>query len=546
MTKPFKKTGFYLLSILLIVALVLAGCSSNNSGVNQSSTGSSSGGQSLGGGSQSEGGSSEEDRYGGELNLIVNRSLTTLGYPAGIRTQEDIMVSFTALEALGRHDETGNTVPHLAKGWDIDADNLKITVQLNEGIKFHDGTVFDAEAAKWNLEDFKAFGRAEAAAIESIEVTGPYEFVIHLNTWDNSIIDQLFPFATMISPTAFEQNGGRDWATSNPVGTGPFKMVRWEKDVAVEYERNENYWKPGLPYLDKVIWHQIADPSSAEAAMIAGGYQMYYNTSPRVANSLASHQFDVMVQKNGMGAPGLSLAPSSADPNSPLSKKEVRKAISYAIDRQAIVDAIFFGYHIPTDQWSVPDGWAYATDAEKHEYNPEKAKQLLAEAGYPNGFTTQIIYQTNPDNTQVFTAVQGYLADVGIKVELVPVENAKWQELSLKPGVWDGLLHSTFRMDNDIAFNFIRNLSKNGTHYGQTAFPEELEPLIVESRTVKTFEEKTRLVRQLNKEAFGEHAVNIAMYVNGTTSVKDPKVQDDGFHLYYSSVWTPEQTWIKK
>ena len=552
-----RYSRWFALSLVLILAvgLVLAGCSrggqdnsSSGGSTPSSSTPSGSAPAAPSGGSGSQGdsqGSAQDNRYGGTLKIVLSNPLADLGNPWIIRSVQDSVVASTALETLGKHDETGATIPHLAKSWHVDADNLTVTVQLQEGVKFHDGTDFDAEAVKWNLLMFRDKGRAEGAPIGDIEVTGKYSLVIKLNRWANSFVDQLFPFALMASPTAFEKNGGEGWMANNPVGTGPFKFSRWEKDVIVEFVKNEDYWQEGKPYLDKIEWHLFADSTTAESAMSTGQYDIYFNASSTTANAL-KNQFNVVILENGMGAVGTSMAPDSKKSSSPLSNVLVRKAISYAVDRQAIVDSLSYGYNIASDQWSVPGSWAYNDKVEVYTYNPEKAKQLLSEAGYANGFETTITYPVSQDLTNIYTAVQGYLADVGIRLNLVPVDNAKWQEMTATGGDWNGLLHSTFRVDNEVVFNMIRNLSKNGTHYRQTALPEDIEDLIAKANSAKSLEEKKEIIVQLNGEIFGREQASIPLYIAAPITLKSAKAHDDGLHRTYQSTWTPENAWKEK
>lgn len=210
------------------------------------------------------------------------------------------------------------------------------------------------------------------------------------------------------------------------------------------------------------------------------------------------------------------------------------------------MESVYFGYGIPTDQWSIPGSWSYNSSIEGTPYDKEKARQLLAEAGYPNGFKTKIIYPPYPNFTELFTAVQAFLADVGIEAELVLVDFAKYFEMTSSTGTWDGLIYLSFRVDNDMVFNMTRNLSSRGNFYSRIAFPEQLEPLLDETRRAKTFEEKQASVQHLAAEVFGEHRVTIPLFVEPAITAKSPKVHDDGFRTTYNSEWTPERAWKEK
>lgn len=134
-----------------------------------------------------------------------------------MKTYQEYVISLTALESLGRYNEAGQMEPWLAEDWEIDPTAKTITVKLKKGIKFHDGTDFNAEAVKWNMDEFLNYGRSEARDLESTDVIDEYTVRLNLKTWNSSILEALFYFVLMTSPTAFEENG-KDWAINNPVG----------------------------------------------------------------------------------------------------------------------------------------------------------------------------------------------------------------------------------------------------------------------------------------------------------------------------------------
>ncbi|MFS0776933.1 ABC transporter substrate-binding protein [Neobacillus sp. 3P2-tot-E-2] len=487
---------------------------------------------------------SEEAKSGGTLKVIVGSNINNIGDQPDIRSVTDFMVSNSAYETLGRYNEKGEMEPFLAEKWESDPSAKAISVVLKKGIQFHDGTEFNAEAVKWNLEHYRDGGRVEAKDIQSIDLIDNHTVKINLAQWNNSFIDNLFNFAGMMSPTAYEKNG-KEGIQDNPVGTGPFTFESWDKGVSVKYKKNENYWQEGKPYLDAVEWTFMEDPMTAQASMQTGDYDVYVNTSAQVAKDLSS-TLEVVKLESGMGAAGTSLAPDSDDPNSPFNDVRVRQAVGYAIDKKAITDTIFHGFSVPADQWSVPGAPTYNSNLKGTPFNPKKAKQLLEEAGYANGFKTKITFSSNPENMQMYTAIQGYLKNIGIDAELNPVDTAKWQEMSAKGGDWEGLIHSTFRVDNDLVFNLNRNMSSKGTHYLKTLFPEELEKVIEEASALPTFEEKMKISLELQSKVFDENLVSIPIRVSMNTMVKAPNVQDDGFGKTYLSNWKPEEAWKKK
>ena len=141
----------------------------------------------------------------------------------------------------------------MAKGCTEDRENRTLTIELRSGIRFHDGTEFNAEAVKWNLDQQISHEAAGTSRIEEIVAEDSLTVKIFLKEWDNTLQDNLcMGLGLMISPTAFEKNGGAWWARRNPIGTGPFVLTGWQRSKKLVYEKNENYWQKGLPLLDGI------------------------------------------------------------------------------------------------------------------------------------------------------------------------------------------------------------------------------------------------------------------------------------------------------
>lgn len=484
------------------------------------------------------------DEYGGTLKVVFGESMVNIGLPPLIRSRGDSLVTKAVYETLGRFNENGEVVPWLAESWEGDPSSNTIKIVLKQGIQFHDGTDFNAEAVKWNIELFRDKGRVEASAIESIDVVDNYSLQLNLSRWDNSIYDNLFAFNQMASPTAYEENG-EEWLQDNPVGTGPFLFKEWIRDEKVVFERNPNYWVEGLPYLDAVEFYTITEPATAEAAMLGGEFDLYLLTSPLITNNLAN-SFMIEALENGMGAIGLSLAPDSEDASSPLADVDVRKAISYAIDREAIVDAVYYGYAEPVHQWAVQRANGFNPEVVGTPYDPDKAKELLDKAGYGNGFDLTISFANTPDLNQTYTAVQGFLAEVGINVHLNAVQAQQWQEMTSSEGDWEGLINSVFRISNDMIFDFNRSLAANSSHYRKTNLSEEAEALLAEAKTITNAEEYIALSQRLQKVIFDDHQASIPLVVTKMTLAQNGKVNDHGFLKTQLTEWTPETVYLTK
>ncbi len=272
-------------------------------------------------------------KYGGILRIATGLDVNVLGNPAGMLTVQDFVISKTCIESLARYDEKGLMVPWLAEGWTTDAKAKTITLRLKKGIKFHDGTDFNAAACKWNIEKFINAKRSELPPVTSIDLVDSQTLRINLVNWDNTAIIGMGYFAgPMISPTAWQKAGATDqerddWVTKNPVGTGPFQFVRWQRDVKQVYKKFDGYWQKGKPYLDGIEWNLIKDPVVLEASFRAKEQDILYLLTPIIARGLKASGFNITELKTGLGLLMLGIMPNSAMPDSPFANLKARQAI---------------------------------------------------------------------------------------------------------------------------------------------------------------------------------------------------------------------------
>ena len=489
----------------------------------------------------------EPQKEGGVLKLGIALKPTVLGYAAEMRTYQEFLIGSTALEPLGRHDETGQMQPWLAESWESDADAKTVTVKLKRGIKFHDGTDFNAEAVKWNMDEFLNYGRAEAKDLESTDVIDEYTVRLNLVNWNSSLMDALFYFVLMTSPTAFEKND-KDWAANNPIGTGPFKFDSWDRDVSVKFTKFEDYWQEGKPYLDAVEWHLIADAMTAMASFRAKEVDALVNLEPGIARQIEGTGAEIKKLETGLGAMAIGFAGDSINSNSPFSDVRVRKALSFAVDSEEITESILYGYAVATNQWGVPGSWSYNPAVEKYAYNPEKAKQLLAEAGYPDGFKTKLTTLNSPMEVQIMTAVQGYLAEVGIDAQMELVDTAHYREITnVASDPWDGLMLYRGRGDADVVTYMPRNFSSKGLlMVNGLITTDKIDKLLVDAAAASDFETVRKIAFELQKEIYEEQCIITPLFVLTMPVAKYPNLHDEGFNKAQASLWTPESAWIEK
>ena len=365
-------------------------------------------------------------------------------------------------------------MPWLANEWKNDATAKTITVTLKKGIKFHDGTVFDANAVKFNWDQAILQKRAELANLKSVDVVDDNTVRANLAQWDNTIVKSLLiSYGRMCSPTAFQKNGGEEWALTHPVGTGPFKFVSFQRDVKIEYEKNPDYWQAGKPYLDGIQIIMYADPTTRLLSLRGGELDMAEIYPQDVKEIQALGKFTILKLNSGIGSALTSLMADSGHADSPFSKLQVRQAMSYAVNTKAIVDSIYYGQYLTTNQWGMPGSPVFNPNVKGYPYDPAKAKQLLADAGYPNGFKYKYMFQSEYANEA--TAVQGFLKAVGIDVDLEPITQGRWSTAAQQG--WNGaIMRAVNRIDSDMMGQFPKTMSSKPGLYGISMFvPPEMD-----------------------------------------------------------------------
>jgi len=324
-------------------------------------------------------------------------------------------------QGLTRIDSRGETQPGLAKSWDISPDGLTYTFHLQTGVKFHDGTPMTADDVKFSLDRARAPDSTTAqpqlfAAIQSVDVIDPATVKVTLKHPDGDFLYNMgWGDAVIVSPKSAKTDA------TKPIGTGPFKFVDWVKGDHIDLVKNPDYW--GTPAkLDKVTFKFIADPTAATSALLAGDIDAFpeFPAPESLAQIKADPRFTVLVgSTEGETVMAMNLG------HKPLDNILVRKAIAHAIDRKAIIDGAQYGYGTPIGTFFPPSNPAYVDLTSLSNYEPDKSKELLKQAGVSNLTLTLKLpppaYARNSGQI-----IQQELANVGINVKIVNVEWAQW------------------------------------------------------------------------------------------------------------------------
>ena len=474
--------------------------------------------------------------YGGILTeTFIMGGAATFGFPPAQMSERYYNYCF---EPLIRENYDGTLEPLLATKWDLSSDLLSLTLTLRKGVKFHDGSDFNAAVAKWNLEQQKANKKAITKFFNSIDIIDDYTIRINFSKYQNNILGNLASVVgLMTSKEAFEKNG-LDWCQAHPIGTGPFKFTSYERDVGMKWEKFSGYWQTGRPYLDGIQMLWIADPMTQQAAMLQGTVQiMYGGGGSSVYRDLQKQGFNIVFRP----ADALSLWPDSVNPDTPFAKAEVRQALSYAIDREALVKIAEGGF--PTAAYQLPPKFAkaYDPDYKGNLYDPAKAKQLLVDAGYPEGFKTTLASPFT--QRDVMVALQGFLQKVGITTEINQITMGQYIELSTK-GWRNTLLVTPITHYVNWASGLQTALSSTAVNLVSVKRPEGFDKLLEEA--LATSQEDINKTRQALR-LLEEPAYVVPLYSAGTMWCYSPKVHDIGYTELGNSLFrTPDKAWLSK
>ena len=385
---------------------------------------------------------------GGKFVMVRNTGITEVGAPMDLKSgpgASTFPLWAPIAETLFIVDAADRIVPLLAESVEVAVDGLSVTLKLRKGVKFHDGTDFNAEAVKYNLETViaaKVAGSAPLNNIASYDIIDANTIKINLKTFDASFLMSLAQsgVAVMISPTALAkpttpENAGKD----HLVGTGPFLFDSWSLNQYIRMKRNPNYWQPGKPYLDEIEIRNMPDYTTSVMAFKAGEVDMVESIDPAQYNQLKQEGYTVDVPR-GL-AFVFSFRTANADPSSPFSKKEVREALWYAVDRENLVLGLGKGtYNVANQLASPQQGW-YIKGYPSRPYDPVKAKELLAQAGYPNGFKTTLHGDVRGRQDDL-VALQNYFGAIGIECTLDVADVARSSTFATDG--FDGILQSGF------------------------------------------------------------------------------------------------------
>ncbi|MBI2303321.1 MAG: ABC transporter substrate-binding protein [Chloroflexi bacterium] len=487
--------------------------------------------------------------YGG---TIVHPISTNMGFDPGITVGSgyDMVLIYHVYNSLLHTSQGGLLEPELATSWEI-PDLTTIVFKLRpDKIKFHDGADFNAQAVKVNFDriiapGFKATQAVEVANnLKSTDAVDERTVKLTLKSPYPPILDRLTGMSGGItSPnTATKYNND---LRQKGVGTGPFVAKEWVMDDHVTVEKFPDYWEKGLPYVDKVTWRNTPDPIVSQTMLRTGEAQFILDVPTKDVPSLKQDPNIVVVNISGPGAKRKVLHLNMM--KEPFSKKAARQALAYAIDRQAVSSAVYGGLLPPADDPFPTASWAHDPTIKNYPYDPQKAKEKLVEAGYPNGFEFKAVTApVRPDEVQASEVIQNMLAKVGIKMSLLVVENPKkmdiWKEDTKE---FDAIGVVGAGSAQDPIYLLEKYYTRKGDYANiKVPFPE-VEDLIDKAKQTYKLEEQKPLLqkaaRLLTEEVWAEYGIVYETII--VAHRKELKNYAHGPHPFYARF---RKVWLSK
>jgi ABC-type transport system substrate-binding protein len=360
----------------------------------------------------------ERPKFGGTLIFAAGGDILTMD-PQFIHEIPSFRSAMHIHETLVKRDLNMETIPGLAESWTTSADLLTWTFKLRKGIKFQDGTPFNADSVKYTFDrlrnpEIASPRKSSLDMVKNVNVVDEYTVALTTAKPFAPLLAQLTSYNLAIMSPASATKWGKKYA-QNPSGTGPYKLDSWAPGDQLVLTRNENYWGE-KPYLDRIVFKVLPEDSTRVMALLSGGIDVAAAVPPMLIKKLEQSKDTKMLKQMGFRTVFLGMNNNIK----PFNDVRVRKAVAHAVNLEAINNSVLSGIVTTGGGLESPVIPGAIQNLTPYPYDPSRAKKLLAEAGYPNGFTT--IFYTTTGRTlmdrQVAEAVQNQLKEVGIQAEI--------------------------------------------------------------------------------------------------------------------------------
>jgi peptide/nickel transport system substrate-binding protein len=536
-----KNRFLVFMAILIIGTLILSGCaqSSPSPAASAKSPQVSSAAPTT---SAAPSQAAAQPKRGGTMKVIVRSPSSIIGTPSEGPGGAPHRLVEVAYDFLVRYDQNYNFSPRLADSWTIAPDGKSITFNLHKGIKFTDGTPFNAAAVKANLEVYAPNGvrTPSLKQIASYDLVDEYTIRLNLSKFDSTLMIDLGDGpGFMCSPAALAKSTTPENMTKDHlIGTGPFMFSSFEKNQNIKYVKNPNYWQAGKPYLDAFEFYMVTDPVTSMMSFKKGEGQVIFGITATEAKDLKAAGFNIVPTDI---KPIAVLLPDGLNKDSPWANKNAREALEYAIDKTALAKSVGDVYYDPVTQFAVKNTSFYTSEAVTRNYDPKKAKDLLAAGGLPNGFKTKIYASTTWDK-DVLVAIQTYLKEVGIDAELDLADAARMTDMQTN-GWKNGIYIPTLPIIPNIrSLSFRLAGSSFVSMYHGSDWQAKVDATVAQADAQKQLAQFKDLIKQMNDEASC-----ISLWTKPDISALDKSVQGlkwtEGGHPRF---YEPQDAWINK
>ena len=445
------------------------------------------------------------------------------------------MVLYGLHDALVKPMPAGQQTPSLAESWTQSKDGLTYEFVIRKGVKFHNGEPVTATDVKFSFERYRGAGakllKERVREIQLVDA-GRVRFVLK-EPWPDfmTFYGTSATGSGWIVPKAYVEKVGDDGYKKAPIGAGPYRFVSFNPGVELVMEAWEGYWRK-VPNVKRLVLRSLPEETTRAAALKKGEIDIAYLLTGPVAEDIQrTPGFKLVAPKESQGTFWLDL-PDQWDPKSPWHDKRVRQAASFAIDRQALNQAETLGYSKPTGSL-IPRVLDFSRFYEPDPFDPARAKRLLAEAGYPNGFDAGDLYPW-PPYFSMGEALAGYLGNVGIRTRIRTMERAAmttaWREKKLKNvivGITGAAGNAATRLDAYV--------SRNGI-YTSGVMPD-VEDLFQRQARETDVKKREALVHQI-QDILRERVTHIPLYELAFIWGVGPRVEEPGINLIRSFAYS--------
>lgn len=505
----------------------------------------------------------ETPQYGGTLTIASVPLVTDIDVNArNVGTLNEQAQYF--YETLVDRDGSGQIVPLLAREFTVSEDGLVHTLSLQPDVTFHDGTPFDAEAVKWNLDRKIELEQPlwDLIPFESVEVVDPLTVRITLTRPSPGMYGVLASKTWSMYSPSFAQEVGDEGLKGQASGTGPFKVESFVPNESLNLTKNDAYWQEGLPYLDGVVFQAVPDINARAIQLEAGDVDMAMDLSIQDIERLRTNS-ELKIQE-GVGSRQYYITINNQ--KAPLDDVRVRQALNYAVDKEGIIQAVFLGQYARLAEavYLNPAVEGFVA-AGSYAYDPDQARTLLEEAGWVDGdgdgvrekdgqplaLTLHTQRGGSAGDIEIAELVQGMLQEVGVDLEIIlldsaafiaevtkPVEEATYDLVSLTVGTYTG--DAEYIMETFYACD-----SAAPRYYNRAYFCDpEIDQLIEESSAIAALEDRNALYSDIVARVYEQAPILMLFDAVATVAMRS---EVEGVYFEAAGVnWPAKYAWLNE